>query len=543
MAKKGSSPAKSDTKGTADSNSQLTRFAAIFAGGTLISRVLGLLRDMVLGAVIPSAALGSFLFAFRFPNMLRDMLGEGATNAAFVPVFSESHEQDDKKAFRELVSACLSFMLIVFGVLTVLGVLLMPMLPRLLTALQPLTHATLPDAAVMDETVRLMQWTFPYLLLIGLAVFASAPLYTMRHYGTPSWSPVLLNVSLIACCLLLHRYFANPAWALVTGVWLGGLAQLIVMFAAMKKHSGVLWPNFKLRHPGIQKVFWLLGPVILGQATGEVNKLVDSFFAYSIGEEVVVALFYANRLIQLPLSIFGMAVAVAILPAISRASVRKDNAEIRQTLMFGLRQSAFLVLPAMVGLILLREPIIRLLFEHGQFGPDATARAATALLFYGFGLLSFAWVKVTVQGFYAAQDTKTPVIIASASMALNILLNCVLVGPLGFIGLALATTLSFTVNFVFLYMLLCNRYGRLWDAAFLGGLFRVALAVFFMGILTYGVHFQVERIMGHATLAGRALNVVLPLAAAVGLYGILCKALNIPEYHQLWEAIRQRRAR
>lgn len=512
---------------------------AIFAGGTLISRVLGLVRDVIVAAMIPTIARDAFLFAFRLPNMLREILGEGATNAAFVPVFSQSQEKDTEEAFRDLVSAMFSAMILVLGLVTIAGVLLMPGLPWVLDALRPLTGAAPKDPAQLTMTIRLMQWTFPYLFFIGLAAFAMAPLFTLRHYATPSWSPALLNVALIACALLLSGYFDNPAWALVTGVWLGGVAQLAVLLVAMRRHAGVLWPNFRLRHPGIPKAGWLLLPVVFGQATSEVNKLVDNFFAYSLEDGTVTALFYANRLVQLPLSIFGVAVSVAILPSISRAAARNEMGEVRETLLHGFRQTLFLVLPAMVGLIALREPIMRLLFERGEFDPRETAMSATALLYYGFGLLSFVWVKVAVQGFYAMQDTRTPVIVSTGCMFLNILLNAALVGAMGFRGLALATTVSFTLNFVLLYLFLNLRVGPLWDVGARQTLVRVGLATAVACSAAYGLAYRIERHLGHETFWLQLLAVAAPIAVAAILYFGIVRTLRVEELGQITHLMRR----
>jgi putative peptidoglycan lipid II flippase len=523
-----------------DTRRQLSRFTAIFAGGTLISRVLGLVRDVIIGAYIPGISRDAFLFAFKLPNMLRDILGEGATNAAFIPVLSEAREKKSPEEFRELVRAMLSFIMIVLAVVTVLGTLAMPLLPHIMDLIRPITGAENKHPETLAFTIRLMQATFPYLFMIGLSAFAMAPLFTVRHYSTPSWSPALLNVMLIACCLLLYNRFPDPAWALVVGVWLGGLAQLVVMFRAMKRKVGVVLPSFRLRHPGVGKAVWLLLPVIVGQATGEVNKLVDNFFAYSLEEGVVSALFFANRLVQLPLSIFGIAVSVAILPAISQAAARKETAEFRETILHGLRQSYFLVFPAMAGLVILREPLVRVLFERGAFNPDDTTRTATALLYYGLGLLSFTWVKVTVSGFYGAQDTKTPVIIATASMFLNILLNCVFVGPFGYAGLAAATTISFTVNFVLLYLMLNVRFGRMWDPPFLWGMLRISVATLMMSAVTYGAYDQLTRFLREDMFAEQLMAVVVTIALAIGTYVGLCRALRIPDMDDLLGMFRRR---
>lgn len=523
-----------------DSRRQLSRFAAVFAGGTLLSRVLGLVRDVVVAAVIPTAARDTFFFAFRIPNMLRDMLGEGATNAAFIPVLTETQEKEGDTSFRELIAAIYSAMFVILSVVTVLGILAMPLVPYVLHALEPLTGSPARGPEEMAETVRIMQWTFPYLLFIGLTAFAMAPLFVAKRYGTPSWSPMLLNVALIVAPLLLTRFLVNEAWAMVVGVWLGGLAQLAVNLYAMRKYTGVLWPSFRLRHPGVRKASWLLIPLILGQATGEINKLIESFFAYSLEEGTVTALFLANRLVQLPLSIFGIAVAVAILPAISRAAANHQFDDIRDTLLHGYRQTFFLAFPAMMGLVVLREPIMRLLFERGAFGPAETERAAAALLYYGFGLLSFVWVKISVQGFYAVQNTRTPVIIATGSMFLNILLNAALVGPMGFRGLALATTISFTVNFLLLYASLYARYGLLWDRATSLSLYRIFLATTMTCGLLVVLDYRIERYLGIDGLGPRLIAVLLPLAAAGLAYPALCRALNVSEMNELLTAFRRR---
>lgn len=509
----------------------------------MLSRVLGLVRDMVLAASVPPAARDAFFFAFRLPNMLRDMLGEGATNAAFVPVFTAAHETEPPEAYRRMVSACLSAMFLLLTVVTAAGVLLMPLVPAALAMLQPFTGSAPPPPEEMAEIVLMLQWTFPYLLLIGLAVFATGPLFVARHYSTPSWSPVLLNVALIAVCFLLPAHLVDPAWALIAGVWLGGVAQLVVLFVAMRRVTGVWLPNFELRHPAIGKVSRLLGPVLVGQAAGEVNKLVDSFFAIMLGPGVVSALFFANRLIQLPLSIFGIAISVAILPEISRAGARGEYDAVRRTLAQGLSQSAFLVAPAMIVLMMLGEPIIRLLFERGAFDAAQTQMAAVALCYYGAGLLSFSWVKVTVQGFYALHDTKTPVKIATVSMLLNIVMNAALVGPMGYRGLALATTISYTINFLALFMLMGRRCGSLWDRSFAGGLARLAVALCALAGTLFVLAMGVSKVVSGNTVMTDLLHVFVPLAGGGIVYLGVCALLRVSEMQDLLTLLRRRRAR
>jgi putative peptidoglycan lipid II flippase len=274
-----------------------------------------------------------------------------------------------------------------------------------------------------------------------------------------------------------------------------------------------------------------------------VNKLVDNLFAFRIGEDIPKILYTANRLVQLPLSMFGMATAVAILPSLSRAGARNEFQAIRQTLMSGFRQSFFLVFPSMLGLILLGEPIVRLLFERGSFTGSDTAQTTSALTLYAAGLLSFAWVKVAVSGFYAVKNTRTPVIVASASMLMNVLLNFVLVGPLGYQGLALATTISFTLNFVLLYIMLWDRYGALADPVFGLGLAKIGVAAFMAMGLALGLHHVLEGQMGHETLITRGVLALFPIALAVGAYLGLCHLMQVPEMNAFVAALRRRSAK
>ena len=500
----------------------------------MLSRVLGLVRDMVFAHTIPGAPLGAFLFAFSLPNMLRDMLGEGAVNAALVPVFTAAREHQDEVAYRRTVAAVMSLMLLLFAGLTVAAVLIMPVTPALLAALEPFTGKALPQSPEeLHATVRLMQWTFPYLFFIGAAVFAMAPLFVAKRYGTPSWTPVLLNITFIVCAYGFRNRFENPAWALVIGVWLGGVAQMAVLWLDMFFHVGVVWPSFHLRHVAVSKTLVLLLPVILGQAAGEVNKMIERFFAMSLGEDKVLALYLSNRLVQLPLAVFGIAVAVAILPALSRAHARGDEAQQHQLMLFGLRQSFFLCAPSTAALLVLRQPIIRLLFERGEFGPEGTALAAGALQYAAIGLIAFAWVKVMVQGYFARQDTRTPVIVAASSMLLNILLNLVLVRPMGYQGLALSTSLSFSANFLVLYLMFGKRYGWLWDAPFAR-----SVASVFGATALFAVTLHVAQNGFTAWLGADSLATRFGALAGAGITGGLvfaavCLALNVPEFETL----------
>ncbi len=509
----------------------------------MISRVLGLVRDQVFAALIPAAAFDAFVVAFRLPNMLREIIGEGATNAAFVPVMSERLEQGKKRDFTRLVASAFGVMIVVLAVLTVTGILL---IPGLMNALDFVDQFTGKDPIAPDRVaylIELSQWAFPYLFFIGLAVFCTAPLFTLGHYSTPAWTPALLNVALIAMCLLARDLFPDPAHALLAGVWIGGIAQLAVQYYAFGRETGIWRPRFGFREPGIGQMFLLLLPVIIGQAAGEVNRLVESLFAYGLGAGTVRALFLATRLVQLPLSIFGSATAVAILPTLSKSGSRNATAEMRDVLVTGLRQSFFLVVPSMAGLMVLAQPIVQLLFERGEFGPDATAMTATAVVISSAGLLSFAWVKVLATGFYAAQNTRTPVVIASLSMVFNVLLILVLIGPLGYRGIVLSSTISYTINAALLYVFLWNAVGPLYNPAFFYGILRIACATMLMSAAAYAAHEVMFRALGDATLWTQLTNTATAIAAAVAVYAVAAHLLKIEEFDAFLRAFRRRLAR
>jgi putative peptidoglycan lipid II flippase len=498
------------------------------------------LRDVVL-ALVPEASRAAFIVAFKLPNMLRDLVGEGASNAAFVPVFSEVRHTRSEEEFRALVAAAMSAMLMLLGGLTLLGVVLAPMLLQGINSLGVFTGGDPTSPEDIDRVVHLTRWTFPYLFFIGMTVFAMGALYTVKHYSTPSWSPALLNISIIGSVLLFMNRFEEPAHALVLGVWVGGVAQMAVQFWALRKHTGVLWPNFRLTHPGVLTILALMAPVVIGQAAGEVNKLVDTLFAYKLGAEAVTALYYANRLVQLPLAVFGMAAAAAVLPSASQAHAAEDPAEVRRLLLQGMRMSAFLVFPSTIGLMIFGEPIVRLLFQHrATFTGLDTERTATALLIYGAALPAFAWIKVLVTGFYAAQDTRTPVLISAGSMLLNIVLNLLLVRHLGYKGLALATSIAFIVNVSLLYILLTRRYGAMWDTPMITMFLRIGAAAGVMGAVAYGAYLRIAVWMGVETLFARFIEVAAILVVSCIVYFGLCFILGVDEARRFANIIRRK---
>ncbi|MCX8064944.1 MAG: murein biosynthesis integral membrane protein MurJ [Candidatus Hydrogenedentes bacterium] len=474
------------------------RNAIIFALGTLISRGLGLVRDILMGWYVPDFARDTFLFAFRLPNTLRDLLGEGALNASFVPILSECEKKEGIEKLRIITNAILTIMTLLLLFISVIGVLIMPLVPYLLEGLRVLTQGTQKTEEQMRNTVLILQLTFPYLFWIGIAVFLMAPLFVIGNYKIPGIVPALLNIPWILSIFIPNFTNIDISLSLVIGVWVGGILQFVVLYIYVNKLIGRVKLTTNIKYPEVSKAFFLILPVILGQAAGEINKLVDSFFSYSLSEGTVSALFYANRLIQLPLAIFGTAISVSILPELTRYTVDNEKEKMKTALIEGLFQTWFMIIPTMVILSLLSEPVVRFLFQRGEFSPLLTQKTANAVVIYSIGIIGFSGVKVLVQGFYAMNLTTIPVIVSSFSMLLNVILNVITVRKLGYIGLVLSTTISFWVNFLLLYILLGKKIGTLFDKNFGIQLLKyitatlvVVISFFFVNLLFN--HFEKEK--------------------------------------------------
>lgn len=515
------------------------KYALIFASGTMLSRVLGLVRDILIGWYVPDFSRDTFLFAFRLPNTLRDLLGEGAVNASFVPVLSECEETQGRTAMKQLVYSLFTIMFLILLAVSLLGILIMPFIPYLLNHLSAFTQELPKSEEQLQLTVRVLQWTFPYLFWIGIAVFMMAPLFVLGDYKTPGMTPALFNISLIISIFIPYLLHINIIWALVIGVWLGGISQVFFLYVNARKKLGGLGFTTDWNQYGVKKAFILLVPVIFGQAAGEVNKLVDSFFSYSLSEGTVSALFYANRLIQLPMSIFGTAVSVSILPELSRYFANKETQKIRESLQEGLLQTLFMILPAMVLLMLLGKPTVQLFFERGHFSEELTQKTANAIFIYSIGVIGFSGVKVLTQGFYAMNNTTIPVITSSFSMILNIILNFLLVRPLDYFGLVIATSISFWTNFFILLILISFKTGNLISKEYLLNILKYGFSI----LIVICIFFLINLFFNIKTISG-----VVELSLYISFVGLVCSltyivsawALNIKEIKQIFAILNRK---
>jgi putative peptidoglycan lipid II flippase len=417
---------------------------------TLISRITGLIRDIALALILGAGApADAFFVAFRVPNFFRRIFGEGAFSQAFVPVYSEYHARgvnDDHQAFIDHVTGALGGALATITVLGVLGA------PALVAVLAP---GFLGDPEKYNLTVQILRITFPYLAFVSLVALAAGVLNTHGRFAVPAFTPVLLNVCLIAAALWLAPAMSNAGLALAWGVFIAGAVQLLFQIPFLIRARALPHPRLGRSHPGVTRVLKLMLPAVFGSSVAQVNMLVNTLLASYLVTGSVSWLWYSDRLMEFPLGVFGIALATVILPSLSRRHVHGDPKAFSNLLDWALRWVFLVGVPATIGLIMLAKPILATLFLYGRkFSPHDLEMTARALIAFAIGLPGFILVRILASGFYARQNTGTPARIAALSLLANIVLSLALIAPLAHAGLALAISLAAFVNAGLLYRLL-----------------------------------------------------------------------------------------
>ncbi len=438
--------------------SGLLRAASRVGGWTMVSRMLGFIRDILLARVLGAGVLAdAFFVAFKLPNFFRRMFAEGTLTVALVPVLSEARETGEEEAHRYL-NALATLLLLILSLFTLLGVLGMPWLLWLFAP----GFADEPDR--WQQALLLARWMFPYLGLISLTALAWGVLNTYKKFSLAAATPALLNIAIILAALLLAPVMDNPGLALAFGVLLGGALQLAVQFPALRQIGWVPRISFDFRQSRIRETLYLFAPALVAIAAVQINILIGTILATLLDTGAVSYLYYADRIVQLPLALFGIAMSTALLPALSGHLARGDSDQAAADIKSGLAWLTWLTLPAVAGALMLAEPIIITLFEHGAFTHmDSMATAAT-LQAYAVGLIAFCWVKLLATACYAGKDAKAPMRYAAISVAINIILAVILMQFWAYVGLALATSLAAFVNVALLFMRLQNTHGTLIDA-------------------------------------------------------------------------------
>jgi len=432
---------------------RLLRSGLIVSTMTLVSRVLGLVRDVVVANLMGAgAAADVFFFANKIPNFLRRLFAEGAFSQAFVPVLTECHASEDIDKTRLLIARASGTLGVIVTVVTLLGVLGSGVVTALFGAgwfLDWLNDG--PSAPKFELASLLLKITFPYLWFITFVALSGAILNTLGKFAVSSFTPVFLNVAIIGCAWFLAPNLDQPEIGLAVGVFLGGLIQFLFQIPFLYKEGMLVKPQWGWNDPGVTKIRTLMIPALFGVSVSQINLLFDTFIASFLMTGSISWLYYSDRLLEFPLGLFGIAIATVILPALSRKHVEKSSEHFSHTMDWGVRMVLLLGIPAMLGLMVLAKPMLMVLFMRGEFSPIDVEQASLSLLAYASGLLNFMLIKVLAPGYYARQDTKTPVRYGIIAMLTNMVFNAIFAYLYGYVGLAMATALSALVNAALLY--------------------------------------------------------------------------------------------
>ncbi len=416
----------------------------------------------------------AFFVAFRIPNTLRRLVGEGALTVAFIPVFVEERQQNEENAWT-FAYIVLTLLTLILFFMTVLGILFTPVLIRVLAP------GFRPSPEKFALAAYLTRITFPYIFFISLAALAMGILNSLQHFLSSALAPAMLNISLIGSAFLICPRLDQPVAGLAIGVILGGIMQLLFQMPALVRRGFRYRIRFDYKNPAVRKVGILLLPALFGLAVHQITVFVGTILASFLADGSVSYLYFAYRLIEFPLGIFGMAVATAVLPTMSSQSAQGQYDQLVETLSFALRLVLFIMIPSMVGLIVLRVPIVALLFQRGKFTFTATQATAQAVLYYAPGLFAIAGVRIIVPVFYSLKDTSTPVKCGAAAVGMNIVASLLLMGPLQHGGLALATSISSFFNLFLLIWLLRKRLGDIKWGHIFHSMCKVSIASVAMG--------------------------------------------------------------
>jgi putative peptidoglycan lipid II flippase len=459
---------------------QILKSASIITLVTIVSRILGYVRDqritLLLGTTLSADA---YVLAYRIPNLFRRLVAEGSMTASFIPVFTGYMREKTKEEVWEFANRLFWTLALVAAVITILGMVFSPAVVHLFSG----------ENVARGQAVDLNRIIFPYLFFISLAALAMGILNCFHVFGLPAATPVLLNVATILFSMgIVYRYFKDPATSLAVGVLVGGVLQFLIQVPSLVQRGMKFNFGVSFSHPAIKDVARLMLPRLFGIGIGQINLLVDTRFATAsrMPGGSLAALYVADRVMELVLGGYAIAVATAILPMMSHQAAAKDFDSLKKTLTFSVRIVAFITVPAALGLMILREPIIRVLFQHGQFVAESTRLTARALLYYAVGLPALASVKLIVPAFYSTRDTKTPVIVGAISLVINILLNIIFLDfffkRLQNGGPALATAIACFFDFFALFIIFRLRYGAMGTMEVLRSFSKISLCAGIMGV-------------------------------------------------------------
>jgi putative peptidoglycan lipid II flippase len=516
---------------------QITRRASVVAAGTLLSRLLGLGRDQTIAAIFPRAVTDAFFVAFTIPNVLRQLLGEGAVQNAVLPVLVKIREQEGEDAARRFFRAVRGVSLLALVAVTALGVGFAPTLVELFAG----GYANVEGQ--LERTVLLTRWVFPYILCMGTAALGAAALNTHHRFVATSFAPGLLNVSFIALALLLPGWLGARGYetglALAAGALVGGVLQVVAQWPSLKAIGYAGLPGFGLDHPGVREIGRRMAPLLVGMGVYYVDVVLARRFLSELGVGAQSYFSWAMRLCDFPQGIFVMALQAAALPSLARLAARGDQVELGRTFAFGMRIALFVAIPATALFVGLAEPLVVLLFQRGEFDHESARETARALVAQGAGVWLVAAVRQLLGAYYALGDTKTPVYVAAMDLAVFVVLALTLRGPLGHVGVGWAVTGASAVQALLLAAFLVRRLPSLRREGIVSSMLRTALA----SIVAWLAASRVIPLVSEGPHAGALMRAVPGLvgALAFGLVFVLMAWLfRSPELGTLASEVRDR---
>jgi putative peptidoglycan lipid II flippase len=510
---------------------RLARSAGLIGIATMASRVLGVARDVVLAALFGASRgpeMDAFNVAFRVPNLVRDLFAEGAMTAAFVPTFTRTMNGRGKEAAWHLGNLVINALLVVTGVLVVLGIVFADPITRLIASGD--AFAAVPGK--LELTTQLTRIMLPFLTTVAVAVAMMGMLNSLHRFFLPAFSPAMFNVMTIVCAFTIVPLMPRVGLPRIAGIAiaavLGGIAQILVQWPALRQEGFRYRPTLDFRDPDLREILRLMGPATLGLAAVQINVVVNTILATDQQQGAISWLQAAFRLMYLPIGLFGVSIATAALPDLSKHA--SDREAMRKTISSGLRMMLMLNVPATIGLIALARPIIQFLLEHGRFTPDDTSGTAAALMFYAPGLVGYSAVKIASPSFYSLGDSRTPVVVSILSVALNLALNIVLVRVMGYRGLALGTAIAALFNAAALLVLLRRRLDGLDERRIGVALMKILIASALMGGVAVLVADWLTILVPGRALLFKAVRVFTAIVTGVLVLAGAARLLDITEF-------------
>lgn len=516
----------------------IARSAGTVSFAIMCSRVLGLVREQFFAAMFGAGfAYDSFVVAFRIPNLLRDLFGEGALSAAFVSVFSDYDTNRGEKQTWRLANTALAFFAVFLSLLTLLGIFCTGPILKILAP----EFALIPGK--MELTHKLTVIMFPFLVFISLSAVVMGILNTKGRFFVPAMASSFFNLGSIiggvSLAFLAPRFGQPPIAGMAVGTLIGGFLQLAMQLPTLFRSGFNLRPRLDLSDPGLKRILLLMVPAIIGLSATQFNIFINTNFASSCAEGSVSWLNYSFRLVQLPIGLFGVAISIASLPLLARHASLKDIEGLRHTYTSSILMAFCLTIPATVGLILLAEPIIRLIFEHGAFTVLDTQRTAEALKLYAVGLFAYAAVKIIVPIFYALNDTRYPVIGSFMSVAINVTIILFTIEHFQHRAIALSTSCTMAANFLFLSIVLYRKLDGYSINYIIQGLGKIILASSMMGVFIIGLQSALHNMTGEG-LAGDITSLVILIGGGALVYGMLLYGLKLQELVAILTKIREK---